>query len=150
MRFWLVLTALSQIALFASGAVAKGGRASSAAAKKRVLTAPRDAPNILFIIADDLNDWVGWLGGHPQTRTPRMDALAQDGMRFTNAHCSYALCNPSRTSLLTGMLPSSSGVFGNEQDWRRSVMIPAGITLPEHLRAQGVDPASVSPLRLPG
>lgn len=136
-RFWLVLIALSQIALLASGAVAKSGRSASTPAKKRVPNAPRDAPNVVFILADDLNDWVGWLSGHPQACTPRMDALAQAGMRFTNAHCSYALCNPSRTSLLTGMLPSSSGVFGNEQDWRRSVMIPAGITLPEHLRASG-------------
>lgn len=137
-RLWLVLMALSQIALLASGAGAASGRATSgSAAKKRPAMTPRDAPNFLFIIADDLNDWVGWLGGHPQTRTPRMDALAQAGMRFSNAHCSYALCNPSRTSLLTGMLPSSSGVFGNEQDWRRSVMIPAGGTLPEHLRASG-------------
>ncbi|HBJ88099.1 MAG TPA: iduronate-2-sulfatase, partial [Verrucomicrobiales bacterium] len=77
-------------------------------------------PNVLFIIADDLRDYTGWLGGHPQSVTPNMDRLAKLGMRFTNAHCNYALCNPSRASLMTGMLPSSSGVFGNEQDWRRS------------------------------
>jgi arylsulfatase A-like enzyme len=59
------------------------------------------------------------------------------GMRFTNAHCNFALCNPSRTSLLTGMLPSSSGVFGNEQDWRRSVQIAGKPTLPEHFKASG-------------
>jgi arylsulfatase A-like enzyme len=60
------------------------------------------------------------------------------GMHFTNAHCNYALCNPSRTSLHTGMLPSSSGVFGNEQDWRRSVHIAGKVTLPEHFKAQGL------------
>ncbi|MBX7210742.1 MAG: sulfatase [Verrucomicrobiaceae bacterium] len=102
-----------------------------------VVAAPEGAPNVLFIIADDLNDWVGWLGGHPQARTPNMDRLAKMGMRFTNAHCNYALCNPSRTSLLTGMLPSSSGVFGNEQDWRRSVQVQGKATLPEHFRANG-------------
>lgn len=105
-------------------------------------SAPRGAPNVLFIIADDLNDWVGWLGGHPQTRTPNMDRLARAGMRFTNAHCSHALCNPSRTSLMTGMLPSSSGVFGNEQDWRRSIRIPPGATLPEHFKASGFTTAA--------
>ncbi len=99
--------------------------------------APRNAPNVLFIVADDLRDWVGWMGGHPQAQTPHMDRLARRGMRFSNAHCSFALCNPSRTSLLTGLLPSSSGVFGNEQDWRRSVQITGKATLPEHLRGLG-------------
>jgi arylsulfatase A-like enzyme len=74
-------------------------------------------PNVLFIVADDLRDYPGWMGGHPQSVTPNMDALAKRGMRFANAHCNYALCNPSRTSMLTGMLPSSSGVFGNEQEF---------------------------------
>ena len=94
-------------------------------------------PNVLFIIADDLRDYTGWLGGHPQSVTPNMDRLAKLGMRFTNAHCNYALCNPSRTSLMTGMLPSSSGVFGNEQDWRRSVQITGKPTLPEYFKQQG-------------
>ncbi|MFO1482008.1 MAG: sulfatase [Verrucomicrobiaceae bacterium] len=99
-------------------------------------------PNVIFIIADDLRDYVGWMGGHPQSVTPNMDRLAKMGMRFTNAHCNYALCNPSRTSLLTGMLPSSSGVFGNEQDWRRSVQIAGKPTLPEHFKAQGYTTAA--------
>jgi len=99
-------------------------------------------PNVLFIIADDLRDYAGWMGGHPQSVTLNMDRLAKMGMRFTNAHCNYALCNPSRTSLLTGMLPSSSGVFGNEQDWRRSVQISGKATLPEHFKAQGYTTAA--------
>lgn len=94
-------------------------------------------PNILFIIVDDLNDWVSWLGGHPQARTPNMDRLAMSGMRFTNAHTAYALCNPSRTAMLTGMLPAKSGVFGNEQDWRRSIQILGKPTLPEYFRGLG-------------
>ena len=99
-------------------------------------------PNVLFIMADDLRDYAGWMGGHPQSVTPNMDRLAKMGMRFTNAHCNYALCNPSRTSLLTGMLPSSSGVYGNEQDWRRSVQIAGKATLPEHFKAQGYTTAA--------
>ncbi len=95
-------------------------------------------PNILFVIVDDLNDWVGWLG-HPQARTPNMDRLAHTGMRFTNAHTAFALCNPSRTALLTGMAPASSGVFGNEQDWRRSIQITGKPTLPEFFRSMGFD-----------
>lgn len=99
-------------------------------------------PNVLFIIADDLRDYAAWMGGHPQSVTPNMDRLAKMGMRFTNAHCNYALCNPSRTALLTGMLPSSSGVYGNEQDWRRSVQISGKPTLPEHFKAQGYTTAA--------
>ncbi|MBE2286599.1 MAG: sulfatase [Prosthecobacter sp.] len=106
-------------------------------AKSRAIVSAHGKPNVVFIIADDLRDYVGWMGGHPQSVTPNMDRLAKMGMRFTNAHCNYALCNPSRTSLLTGMLPSSSGVFGNEQDWRRSVQIADKPTLPEHFKGQG-------------
>ncbi|MBE7497227.1 MAG: sulfatase [Verrucomicrobiaceae bacterium] len=107
-----------------------------AAPKKRPVSAA-GRPNVLFIIADDLRDYTGWLGGHPQAKTPHMDRLARMGMRFTNAHCNFALCNPSRASLMTGLLPSSSGVFGNEQDWRRSVQIAGKPTLPEHFKAAG-------------
>ena len=94
-------------------------------------------PNVLFIVADDLRDYAGWMGGHPQAKTPNMDRLAAMGMRFMNAHCNYALCNPSRASMMSGMQPASSGVFGNEQDWRRSVQIAGKPTLPEHFKASG-------------
>ena len=49
-------------------------------------------PNILFIAIDDLNDWAGCLGGHPQTKTPSIDRLAKRGVLFTNAHCASPLC----------------------------------------------------------
>ncbi|MCS6865010.1 MAG: sulfatase [Gemmataceae bacterium] len=71
-----------------------------------------DKPNVLFIAIDDLNDWVGPLGGHPQVKTPHLDALAKRGTTFTNAHCQSPLCNPSRTSVLTGLRPSTTGVYG--------------------------------------
>ncbi|MCA9210281.1 MAG: sulfatase-like hydrolase/transferase, partial [Planctomycetales bacterium] len=69
-------------------------------------------PNVLFIAIDDLNDWIGCLDGHPLAKTPHMDALAARGTLFTNAHCQAPLCNPSRTSLLTGLRPSTTGVYG--------------------------------------
>ena len=112
------------------------------AAPKPRSTSVDEKSNVLFIIADDLRDYVGWMGGHPQSVTPNMDRLAKMGMRFTNAHCNYALCNPSRTSLFTGMLPSSSGVYGNEQDWRRSVQIVGKPTLPEYFKGQGYTTAA--------
>ena len=62
-------------------------------------------PNVLFISLDDLNDWVGCLGGHPQTKTPNIDRLAKSGVLFTNAHCAAPSCNPSRSSLFTGVPP---------------------------------------------
>jgi arylsulfatase A-like enzyme len=128
----ILLFALALLAVPAGAAVKSKTKVISADGK----------PNVLFIIADDLRDYAGWMGGHPQSVTPNMDRLAKMGMRFTNAHCNYALCNPSRTSLLTGMLPSSSGVFDNEQDWRRSVQIAGKPTLPEHFKAQGYTTAA--------
>jgi choline-sulfatase len=70
-----------------------------------------ERPNVLFISIDDLNDWVGPLGGHPQVKTPNLDRLAARGMTFTNAHCQSPLCNPSRTSVLTGLRPTTTGVY---------------------------------------
>ena len=69
--------------------------------------------DVLFIAIDDLNDWVGVLEGHPQARTPNIDALAARGTLFTNAHSNAALCNPSRTSLMLGLRPSTLGIYGN-------------------------------------
>jgi arylsulfatase A-like enzyme len=94
-------------------------------------------PDVLFIAVDDLNDWVGYLGGHPQTKTPNIDRLAARGMAFMNAHSPSALCNPSRTALLTGLRPSTSGIYGNFPDWR-GIEVFAGIaTLPRHFRDNG-------------
>ena len=71
----------------------------------------RERPNVLFIAIDDLNDWVGCLGGHPQAITPSLDALADSGMLFENAHCQAPICTPSRSSLLSGRYPSTSGLY---------------------------------------
>ena len=71
--------------------------------------APANQPNVLFIAVDDLNDWVGCLGGHPQTKTPNIDRLAKSGVLFANAHCPAPACNPSRTAIFTGVPPYRSG-----------------------------------------
>ena len=70
-----------------------------------------DQPNVLLIAVDDLNDWVGCLGVHPQTKTPNIDSLAHDGVLFTNAHCQGPICGPSRASLLSGKYPHQTGVY---------------------------------------
>jgi len=92
-------------------------------------------PNVLFIAIDDLNDWVGHLRGHPQAKTPNIDRLAGRGVSFTRAYCSAPLCNPSRASLLTGILPSNSGVYGNGEKVREK--LPSAVTLMQHLRKHG-------------
>jgi len=58
-------------------------------------------PNVLLISIDDLNDWIGCLGGHPQAKTPNIDRLAARGVLFNNAHCQAPVCNPSRASMMT-------------------------------------------------
>lgn len=68
-------------------------------------------PNVLFISIDDMNDWVGRLNGNQQAITPNMDKLFDEGVLFTNAHCSQAVCTASRNSLLSGIHPSSSGWY---------------------------------------
>ncbi len=73
--------------------------------------APGEKPNVLFIAIDDMNDWVGFLGGHPQTQTPNMDRLAKRGVNFTNAHCIAPACSPCRLGLLYGVEPFNSGLY---------------------------------------
>jgi len=69
-------------------------------------------PNVVFIIVDDLNDYEGAFGGHPQVKTPNIDKLAKSGISFTNAHSNCPVCAPSRNSLFTGVYPLTSGDFG--------------------------------------
>ena len=76
-----------------------------------------ERPNVLFISIDDLNDWIGPLG-HEAAITPNMDRLAERGMTFTNAHSPSMVCNPTRTAIMLGLHPSSTGIFGNGPDWR--------------------------------
>ena len=94
-----------------------------------------ERPNVLFIAIDDLNDWIGCLGGHPDAKTPNLDRLARRGVLFTSAHCSAPACNPSRAALMTGILPSTSGVYRNPDPWR--TLMPDVITLNQHFRANG-------------
>ena len=98
---------------------------------------PEKRPNVLFIAIDDLNDWVSCLGGHPQAKTPNIDQLASRGLLFTNAYCSAPGCNASRSSLLTGLRPSTTGIYANAHDWRQTPNLKDAITLPAHFKANG-------------
>ncbi len=92
-------------------------------------------PHVLFIAVDDLNDWIGCLGGHPDCRTPNIDRLAERSVLFTRAYCAAPACNPSRAALLTGIRPSTSGVYLNSHPWR--LALPKAVTLPQHFSAHG-------------
>ncbi|MFC1581478.1 sulfatase [Candidatus Neomarinimicrobiota bacterium] len=77
--------------------------------------------NVLFISIDDLNDWIEPLGGHSQAITPNLTQFAKQSINFKNAYCSSPMCNPSRTSVMTGYAPHMSGVYSNYQDWREVI-----------------------------
>jgi arylsulfatase A-like enzyme len=100
-------------------------------------SARAEKPNVLFIAIDDLNDWVGCLGGHPQVKTPHIDALAKRGTLFANAHCQAPLCNPSRSSLLTGLRPSTTGVYGLQPGIREVEALQKHVTLPQTFTQAG-------------
>ncbi len=70
-------------------------------------------PNVLFVVFDDLNDWEGCMFGHPKSITPNIDRLAAKGMLFSNAHSAGTMCCPSRTSVITGLRPTTTGVYKN-------------------------------------
>ena len=103
----------------------------------KAANAPNDHPNVLFIVIDDLNDWVGCLGGHPQAQTPNIDALAARGTLFANAHCQAPLCNPSRASVMTGLRPSTTGIYALRPGIRDVAMLKDWVTLPQYFGSQG-------------
>jgi arylsulfatase A-like enzyme len=99
-REWLHAAALMA---FVSGC---GGGGSSSSASP---------PNVLFVSIDDLNDWVGFLGGHPQVRTPALDALAARSSVFRRAYCAAPVCSASRATVLSGLSVENTHVYYNDQ-----------------------------------
>ena len=94
-----------------------------------------ERPNVLLVLADDLNDWVGCLTGHPNARTPRIDRLAAQGMLFREAYAPAPKCNPSRTALMLGRRPTTTGIYDNGHWWRPH--LPNAVALPEAFRRGG-------------
>jgi len=95
-----------------------------------------EKPNVLFIAIDDLNDWVGFLGGHSQVKSPHMDRLAKRGVVFDHAHCAAPLCNPSRAAVFSGLPPWESGVLGNDDGDIRKLQ-PDRVLIPERFHQAG-------------
>ncbi|MDF1852858.1 MAG: sulfatase [Verrucomicrobiales bacterium] len=101
------------------------------------LTFAAEKPNILFLIADDLNCAIGPYGDEAAI-TPNLDRLAARGLVFEKAYCQQAVCNPSRSSFLTGLYPDTVGVDDLRKGFRETA--PDGkslITLPEHFKNHG-------------
>ncbi|MHC4399904.1 MAG: sulfatase [Planctomycetota bacterium] len=95
-----------------------------------------ERPNVLFVIADDLNDSVDGMGGHPQARTPNIDRLAEQGVMFTNAHNPQPWCAPSRAALWSGLHPITSGYHGRGH-WRQHSVLGKTVPVMEHFKRSG-------------
>ncbi|WP_367388012.1 sulfatase [Lewinella sp. LCG006] len=99
-----------------------------------------DQKNILFIAVDDLKPLLS-VYGHNEMHTPNFDRLAAMGATFTNAHVQYAVCGPSRASIMTGTFPDETKVWDLHTDFRESA--PSLISMPEYLIHQGYETTAI-------
>jgi arylsulfatase A-like enzyme len=99
--------------------------------------ATNDRPNVLFISFDDMNHYVGFLDRAPHAVTPHMNRLAERSTVFERAYCQAPICNPSRASLMSGLRPSTTGIYTNRQPLRFSEAGETCVTLPQYFRQNG-------------
>ena len=102
-----------------------------------------EKPNVLFIAIDDQNDWIGCLGGHPLVKTPHIDRLGRRGAVMLNAHVQSPLCNPSRTSLMLGLRPTTTGIYGLAPWFRAVEQFKDRVALPQYFAQHGYRTYSV-------
>lgn len=94
-------------------------------------------PNVLFIVVDDLNDYIALLKNYPLLKTPNLDRLAKSSVNFTRSYCAAPVCNPSRAAVLSGLAPYKTGVYDNADKMQASKEIGNATLLPEHFKANG-------------
>lgn len=128
------LIAISSLLLFGHGAAVAHAAPSKSGDSRR-------PPNVLLLMADDLNTSLSGFG-HPQCKTPMLDRLARDGVRFENMHCQYPVCGSSRASLMTGLYPYTNGMLGNSGDLRKNM--PDVVTMSQLFRQNGYRVGRVS------
>ena len=102
--------------------------------------------NVVMISVDDMNDWVGVMGGHPQAITPGIDYLASKGVLFNNAHCQSPVCNPSRASMFTSKYPSSTGIYFLNPDLSESKVSTEVPVMPRRFEKDGYTVSGVGKL----
>ena len=119
-------TAIIVLCLAALAALLSGPQSSTATQKPRY--------NVIVIASDDLRATLGSYG-NTIVKTPNLDKLAARGVRFERAYTQYPLCNPSRSSLLTGKYPTQTDVLDNEHYFR--ALHPELVSLPQHFKANG-------------
>ncbi|MEM8912158.1 MAG: sulfatase [Planctomycetota bacterium] len=101
------------------------------------MAADEPAPDVVFIVVDDLNNWISLLDPNSPIETPNLERLARRGTLFSRAYCASPACNPSRVATLTGMRPTTTGVYGNKSDWRKA--LPDRATVMQRFLAAGYD-----------
>lgn len=110
-------------------------------------------PNVLFIISDDLTAEALSCYGNVQSKTPHIDQLAREGVRFTRAYCQYPICGPSRAALMSGMYPPAIGVMNNPEAERFGERMGERPSMAELFKRNGYYTARVSKIyhmRVPG
>ena len=96
----------------------------------------QEKPNVVMIVLDDLNDFIGVMNGHPQSKTPNIDKLASQAVLFNNAHSNVPVCSPSRASFMTGVHPLTSGIWGFGNTLKEETFINSK-SIPEYMRENG-------------
>ena len=89
------------------------------------LVSEEEPLNVSMISIDDLNNWVSCMGGNSPAKNPNSDKLENQGVLFTNAHFQTSLCGPSRATIMSGVRPSSTGIYGQIADKNIRTASPA-------------------------